>query len=130
MNNLPFINKLSIALNIAIYLFFIFSGFESVIPYYIYLGLNVFSFLYHFILIMKEKMELSTFIIYQFVLLTLVTLTWYALLLFNVNLQKYHWSVMIIALVLVLMIVDYFFNRYRKNRAEKIEKKVTEKKKN
>ena len=59
MNNLPFINKLSIALNIAIYLFFIFSGFESVIPYYIYLGLNAFSFLYHFILIMKEKRTLT-----------------------------------------------------------------------
>ena len=121
MKNLTLGNKLTICLDAIIYLFFIFSGFESHIPYYIYLGLNAFSFLYHYIMIVKEKMELATFIVSQLALLTLVTLTWYAFLLLNVNLQKYHWSVMIIALVLIGIIVDYFINRYRRHRKEKIE---------
>ena len=122
MKNLSLGNKISILLNIFIYLFFIFSGFESHIPYYIYLGLNVISFLYHYILITKGKMELFLFIAYQFVLLTAVTLTWYGLMFFDVNLQKYHWSVMIVAIVLVAMIVDYFINKHRKHKAEKYKK--------
>lgn len=115
-------NKITICLDVLIYLFFIFSGFESHIPYYVFLGLNAVSFLYHYIMIVKEKMELLTFVIYQAALLTIVTLTWYAFLILQVNLQKYHWTVMIVGLVLLVIVIDYFVVKFRKRRVTKIEK--------
>ena len=127
MKNVTIFSKISIVLDILIYVFFILSGFESNIPYYIYLGLNVFSFLYHYIAVLKEKISIWTFSIYQFVLLGVIALTWYAMLFIGINLQQYHYSVAVAAIVFVVMILDSLLHFYRKKKANKyIEENIEE----
>lgn len=116
---------LSIVINALIYLSFILCGFDSMTPYFVFVGLNVISFFYHYFMMTKKKMTFVNVMFSQILLLAIALLTYYGLLFININLQYYHFTTWIMAVVAIGLVIDYaihlFKTRERKGKKEKEE---------
>lgn len=119
MKKLSFLNYISIALDILIYIFFILSGFEATLPFYIFLGLNAFSFFYHYIILLLEKMSLIALTITQALLVAAVFLTYYGLMMIKIDLQSYRYTVWVVVVVAILLLMSYIIYKFKHRNSKK-----------